>query len=96
MAKHSKRSKKSVKRSKKSKRSKRHPLANASLGEKSKKCRMSKYKSHPICKRYLTKRSHVRRKAPKTRMDLSKRSNLIRFCKSKKFRRSSKCKNLRK
>jgi hypothetical protein len=90
MPKRSKRSKKSVKRSK------RHPLANASLGEKSKKCRMKKYKSHSICKRYLTKRSHVRRKAPKTRMDLSKRSNLIRFCKSKKFRRSSKCKNLRK
>lgn len=84
------------KHSKRSKKSKRHPLANASLGEKSKKCRMKKYKSHSICKRYLTKRSHVRRKAPKTRMDLSKKSNLKRFCKSKKFRRSPRCKSLRK
>lgn len=85
---------KSIKRS--TKRSKRYPLAYASLAEKHKKCNMSKYKSHSICKRYLSKRSHVQRKAPKTRMDLSKKSNVKRFCKSKKFRRSPKCKQFRK
>ena len=87
--------KRSNKRSKKSKRSKRHPLAYISLAEKHKKCSMKKYKSHSICKRYLSRRGHVQRKS-KGRMDLSKKSNLKRYCKSKKFRRSLKCKKLRK
>ena len=85
--------KRSNKRSKKSKRSKRHPLAYISLAEKHKKCSMKKYKSHSICKRYLSRRGHVQRKS-KGRMDLSKKSNLKRYCKSKKFRRSPKCKKL--
>jgi|UniRef100_A0A6C0HDG2 hypothetical protein len=76
-------------------RSKRHPLAYTSLAEKHKKCSMKKYKSHSICKRYLSRRGHVQRKS-KGRMDLSKKSNLKRYCKSKKFRRSLKCKKLRK
>ncbi len=88
-----KRSKSKSKRSKS--KSKRHSLAYVSLAEKHKKCSMKKYKSHSICKRYLSRRGHVQRKS-KGRMDLSKKSNLKRFCKSKKFRRSSKCKKLRK
>jgi hypothetical protein len=89
---------------------KRSPLAYKSLGEKSKKCRMKKYKNTPICKRYLLGKScsrnknskdckkfrQSRRKALSKRLDPSKRSDLKRLCKSKKFMGSRKCKNLRK
>ena len=93
------------------KKSRRSPLAKIPISQRTKKCRMKKYKSNPICKKYYLRRSCAKnsnsakcrkfRKSErsvrsKRRMDLSVKKNLRRFCKSRKFKNSRVCKSFRK
>ena len=93
------------------KKSRRNLLAKIPISQRTKKCRMKKYKSSPICKKYYLRRSCAKnsnsakcrkfRKSErsarsKRRMDLSVKKNLRRFCKSKKFMNLRVCKSFRK
>jgi hypothetical protein len=54
----------------------RNPLAYLTVRDKMKKCRMSKYRSHPICKKFNLRRSCVGKSTAKCRNFKSREKSL--------------------